>query len=313
MNCLNFRRIEIDDKQMAEECLKRSGYRGSEYTFGNNFVWRNFYNVEICFHDDLYFTKQGSGNNTRFVYPAGRERYDSDEKNNADIKYAVDLIIDYAHQNNLPVKIYANAFIAERIAKLYPDSSIRLERDFCDYIYLAENLETLKGKKLHSKRNHLNRFRENNWSFEPLTTSNLSECYEMLGLWKTENIDECEDTHIKESKLHELKIVECSMKYYNQLDYIGGVLRVNGEVQAFTFGEQSSDTCFVVHVEKALKKYQGAYTAVNNEFVKSLNGKYLYINREDDTGSEGLRKAKLSYNPLFLEEKYEVTFGGNKQ
>ena len=89
-----------------------------------------------------------------------------------------------------------------------------------------------------------------------------------------------------------------------QLGYSGGVLRVDGEVQAFTFGEPSSSDCFVVHVEKALRDYQGAYTAVNTEFVKSLGGKFTYINREEDTGDEGLRRSKESYYPVMLLEKY---------
>ena len=92
------------------------------------------------------------------------------------------------------------------------------------------------------------------------------------------------------------------------MGYDGGVLRVDGTVQAFTFGERSSDDTFVVHVEKALRKYQGAYTAINREFVKSLEGRYKYINREEDTGAENLRKSKLSYHPVFLEEKYLISF-----
>ena len=88
----------------------------------------------------------------------------------------------------------------------------------------------------------------------------------------------------------------------------GRNLRVNGEAQAFTFGEPSAADTFVVHAEKALLNYQGAYTAVNCEFAKTLADRFAYINREEDTGSEGLRKAKLSYHPAFLEEKYLITF-----
>ena len=76
--------------------------------------------------------------------------------------------------------------------------------------------------------------------------------------------------------------------------------------QAFTFGERSAEDTFVVHVEKALRKYQGAYTAINREFVKSLGGRYTYIDREEDTGAENLRRAKMSYFPVFLEQKYLI-------
>lgn len=302
MSFLNFQRIEITDKERAEECLRRSGFRGSEYTFGNNFVWRNAYNVEICFYENFYFVKQLSGKNTRFIYPSGG----TDETD--EVNHVIELLSEYVSENDLPLRIYANESITAKIAAAYPNSQIKQEYDFFDYIYLAEELENLRGKKFHSKRNHLNRFYENNWSFEPLTRENLDECIEMNKLWRSENVDKCDISKEAQSKIEELCVVECSFKHFDELRYTGGVLRVNGEVQAFTFGEPSADNCFVVHVEKALRNYQGAYAAINREFVKSLNGRYEYINREDDTGSEGLRKAKLSYNPVFMEQKFEITF-----
>ncbi len=309
MSCLNFRRIEISDKERAEECLQRSDFRGCEYSFGNNFVWRNNYNVEICFHDRFYFVKQCEGKNTRFIYPSGGSG------ENEDIRRAVELLIEYTSEKGLPLRIYANKDISTKIAGLFPNARLEPIRGFFDYIYLAGDLENLSGKKYHAKRNHLNRFSENNWSFEPLTRENIPECIEMNKLWRAENVDKCDLSEETESKIAELCIVECSFKHYSELGYTGGVLRVDGEVQAFTFGERSAEDCFVVHVEKALRQYQGAYAAINREFVKSLGGRFKYINREDDTGSEGLRKAKLSYYPVFLEEKYEITFtqGGKLQ
>lgn len=302
MSCLNFRRIEISDREQAEECLRRSGFRGCEYTFGNNFVWRNNYNVEICFYDGFYFVKQCKGENTRFIYPSGKENTDEN------VRHAVELIAEYASDNGLPLRIYANKDISATISRVFPNAVLRPNRGFFDYVYLAEDLESLNGKKYHAKRNHLNRFCENNWSFEALTSENISECVEMNKLWRAENVDKCEISKETESKIEELCVVECSLKHYDELGYTGGVLRVDGEVQAFTFGERSAEDCFVVHVEKALRRYQGAYAAINREFVRSLQGKYKYINREDDADSEGLRKAKLSYNPIFMEEKFEITF-----
>lgn len=302
MSCLSFQRIEITDKERAEECLRRSNFRGSEYSFGNNFVWRNAYNIEVCFYEQFYFVKQGVGRNTRFIYPAGG----SEEED--EVRHVIELLSEYAAENGLPLRVYANGDITYKVDAAIPDVYMRQERDFCDYIYLADELENLKGKKFHSKRNHLNHFYENDWSFEPLSHDNLAECIEMNKRWRSENIDKCEISKETQSKIEELCVVECSFKHFDELDYTGGVLRVNGLVQAFTFGEQSADNCFVIHVEKALREYQGAYAAINREFVKSLNGQYKYINREDDAGSEGLRRAKLSYKPIFLENKYELTF-----
>lgn len=307
MSCLNFRRIEITDKERAEECLRRSNFRGSEYSFGNNFVWRNAYNVEICFYEQFYFVKQGVGENTRFLYPAGGSE-EPDE-----IIHVIELISEYATENELPLRVFANDEMSCKVAVVIPNTLLTEATDSCDYIYLAEDLEKLKGKKFHSKRNHLNRFYENNWSFEPLNRDNIAECIEMNKRWRSENIDKCEISKETQSKIEELCVVECSLKHFDELKYTGGVLRVNGQVQAFTFGEQSADNCFVIHVEKALREFQGAYAAINHEFVKSLNGQYKYINREDDAGSEGLRRAKLSYNPIFMEIKYEITFNYKRE
>lgn len=297
MNVLNFKKIEISDREEATRLFRESNFRGCDYTFGNSFVWSGIYNVEACIAEGFYFRKMGSGAKTRFIFPAG----------SGDISRAMEILTEYCAEQRIPLRLTANKQITDKIAALYPEASIELRRDICDYVYLAEDLENLTGKKYHSKRNHLNRFYENDWSFEPLTAENIPECLEMNLRWRTENVDECRLTAETESKLDELCVVECSLAHFDELGYVGGVLRVSGEVQAFTFGEPSSDDCFVVHVEKALRQYQGAYTAVNREFVRSLNGQYKYINREEDTGSENLRKAKLSYHPAFLEEKFYIT------
>lgn len=296
---LKFREIELNDKSRADELLQRSGFRGGEYTFGNNFAWSDEFNVEVCFTDDLYFLKRGEGDSVVFVYPAG----------NGSVQTAVSLLSEYASENNLPLRISANAEITQKIVELFPEVTAELNRDLCDYVYLAEDLVNLGGRKYHSKRNHLSRFYENNWSFEPLSTDNISECLEMNNKWAAQSIDYNNPNDVKD-KRDELQVVVRSLKSFNQLGYIGGVIRVNGEVNAYTFGEPSSSDCFVVHVEKALRDFQGTYAAINREFVKSLGEKYKYINREEDTGSENLRKAKMSYHPVFLEEKYDITFGG---
>lgn len=291
---LEFGKVGLSDKARVEECLKRSDFRGCEYTFGNIFMWSGHYGTQICFERDFCFEKTGEGDKTMFIYPYGGK----------DVKTAVTLIKEYASKNGLPCLICANKNITDKILELFPEANAELYRDFCDYVYSSDDLVELKGKKYHGKRNHLNRFYENDWSFEPITAGNIHECLAMSELWREENVtDDSEDA---KSKLTELDVVKRSLELFDELGYIGGVLRVDGEVQAFTFGERSSEDTFVVHVEKALRKYQGAYTAINREFVISLGGRFTYINREEDTGSENLRKAKMSYNPVFLEEKFLI-------
>lgn len=293
---IEFRKPLLSDKQRVSDCLKKSDFRGCEYTFGNIFGWSEHYDTQIGFEGGLCFEKTGSGADTMFVYPYGE----------GSVEEAVGQIREYAEANGLPCVICANRVITEKITELFPEARAELYRDFCDYVYYALDLEELKGKKYHAKRNHLNRFYENDWSFEAMSRENIPECLEMTESWRAENVtDDSEDA---QSKTAELAVVKRSLELFEDLGYTGGVLRVEGEVQAFTFGEPSAENTFVVHVEKALRKYQGAYTAINREFVKSLGRKYTYIDREEDTGSENLRKAKMSYNPIFLEEKFLITF-----
>lgn len=300
MSELVFRDIEITDKPWIDAALSRSQFRGCEYTFGNNFVWRRAYRIAIAQYSGLYFVRWGMDDGGyKFSFPAG-----------GNAQTGIELLREYTAENGIMLKMYANREAADEILALYPNASAEYDRDGSDYVYLAEELAELKGKKFHAKRNHLNRFYENDWSFEPITADNLAECAEMNEKWCAENMCALGYDEQSRSKQDESCIVRCSFKYYDKLGYTGGLIRVNGAVQAFCFGEPSARDTFVVHVEKALRQYQGAYAAINQQFVKSLGGRYKYINREEDTGAENLRKAKLSYNPVFLEDKFDITFGG---
>ena len=94
-----------------------------------------------------------------------------------------------------------------------------------------------------------------------------------------------------------------ALRLREELELTGGVLRVNGEVVAFTLGEPVCEDTFVVHIEKAYAEVPGAYPMINQLFAKQVCDRYRYMNREEDTGAEGLRKAKLSYYPVFMVEK----------
>ena len=165
------------------------------------------------------------------------------------------------------------------------------DREFADYIYSAEKLETLSGKKLHAKRNYVNRFcagRE--WSFRELEQGDFPACLELLRHWHEGEQDE---DIIGE---HEA-IVRC-FEHYGELDLAGGVLFVDGELAAFAVGERISADTADVHFEKAVAGIDGAYAMINRELVRLMRARWPeleYINREDDMGLENLRQAKLSY------------------
>ena len=126
--------------------------------------------------------------------------------------------------------------------------------------------------------------------------------------WRNEN--GCEED---EEKNAEMCVTLNSLRLFEELGLTGGVLRVDGEIVAFTIGEAVNDDTFVVHIEKAYAEVEGSYTMINQQFVEhELLGKYRYVNREDDVGLEGLRKAKLSYKPVFLVEKGYVSLANEQ-
>ncbi len=294
MSDFNFRAPELSDREWAEKLLAMSDFRGCLYTFGNNYVWRSVYDVQICRYGNFYLLRNSDHTSgaPRFLYPAG----------DGDIRALVRELRDYCAALGVPMLMTANRECTARLQEMFPDISAEPDRDGFDYVYEASALAELKGRKYHSKRNHLNRFYENDWHFEPIQASNIDYCREVLQKWLDSDSDP--------EKTAEAGVVRESLDCFTELGYSGGLLTVGGEPQAFTFGERSAADTFVVHAEKALLDYQGAYAAVNCEFAKTLADEYRYINREEDTGSEGLRRAKLSYHPAFMEEKYLITFGG---
>ncbi len=290
----DFRTPELSDRAWVESLLAQSGFRGCLYTFGNNYVWKDVYNVKICRWNDFYALQNSDHSDTpRFLYPAGE----------GNIELFIKALRGYCAELKIPLKMTANKECTEKLLAIYPEITVHADRDGFDYVYNTSDLAELRGRKYHSKRNHLNRFYENDWSFEVINADNIQFCREVLEQWLNADNDD-------EEKLTEAEVVRKSLADYSALGYRGGVLFADGKPQAFTFGERSSNDTFVVHVEKALLDFQGAYTAVNCEFAKTLVNEYPYINREEDAGSEGLRRAKLSYHPAFLEEKYFIDFGG---
>jgi hypothetical protein len=194
------------------------------------------------------------------------------------------------------------------IEEWYPGVyEITYDRDSADYIYLREKLATLSGKKLHGKRNHIHRFEEANsdWCYETICDENEEECAKMAMRWCMNNCMS-EQNEIEFDKIDESKLVVYAIRHREELGMIGGALRVNGRIIAITLGEPLTKDTFVVHFEKAFSDIQGAYPMINREFVRHELEEYTYVNREEDMGLEGLRKAKLSYRPEILFAKGQV-------
>ena len=292
MGDIQFKKIELEDRELLHSYFTQYPSRSCEKTFANAYLWARFYGVTYAIIEDTLVFRSDVGE-LSFSYPIGKTD---------NVKSVIEILKSYARNQGHGLKLYHVTEVQfMQLENWYPgEYEFIYDRDIADYVYESEKLATLSGKKLHAKRNHINKFKatHENWSYETMTDDNLEECFQMALAWCTAN--GCRED---EEKNAEMCVTLNSLRLFNELELIGGILRIDGEVAAFTIGEPICDDTFVVHIEKAFAEIQGAYAMINQQFIEHECVQYKYINREEDTGSEGLRKAKLSYRPAFLVEK----------
>ena len=292
MKEIEFKRPELEDKEIIASYFEKAPSRSCERTFVNVYLWSRHYKVKYAVIEDaLIFKSEDRG--MAFAYPVGEPEH---------VKKALEFLMEYCKERECPFILYN--VTPEMFAQLegwYPGRfTVEYDRDIADYVYESEKLATLAGKKLHGKRNHINKFKSlyPDWTYEELNDDNVEDCFQMALKWRNKN--GCEDDPEKNA---EMCVTLNSLRLYKELGLKGGVLKVDGRIIAFTVGEPLCGDTFVVHIEKAFADVEGAYPMINQQFVQHECADYTYVNREEDTGAEGLRKAKLSYRPAFLEEK----------
>ncbi len=299
-----FHEITLEDREWMTERFRESDLRACEYGFANSFIWRRMYQVEVA---ELYgcgICKCRYNGTTIFSFPFGA----------GDQKKVIEKLWNICKIKNIKLNFYPIVEEQrEKLMKWFPGKfEIDTDRNDFDYIYTYEKLAELKGKKLHGKRNHIARFKDNDdWSYEPLSLYNREDCLALARVWEQKRQQKWNDA------MHqEMDALRDALKYFDELGLTGGVLRKAGNIVAFTIGERLNSDTFVVHFEKALPDLQGAYPMINQQFVLHACGGCSYINREEDTGDPGLRKSKLSYFPDILLKKYwavksDVVFAHN--
>ena len=291
----NWKSIELSDKEIIQSYYRQEKSRNCEFTFANNYLWAPHYEIRYAIIDDmLVFLSDEATFSVSF--PLGQ----------GNAKETIELLLSYFEEKGRTFKMHlVSPEQFARLEKWFPGKfQIAYNRDAADYVYESEKLITLSGKKLHGKRNHINKFKElyPDWTYEPITKENTAECIEMAQNWRVQN--GCDEN---EEKSAEFCVTLNALKMREELGLRGGLLRADGRVVAFTLGEPGGEDIFVVHIEKAYPDVQGAYPMINQQFVEHECAAYRYINREEDTGAEGLRKAKLSYYPVMMLEKGMVT------
>ena len=295
---LNFKRAELEDRELISHYFKHHTSRSCERTFVNVYLWSRHYKVQFAIVENALVFKSEDDGRLSFAFPAGEPE---------NIKKALAVLKQYSEERGYPFSLYnVTPDNFERLEEWYPGRfQIEYSEADADYVYESEKLATLSGKKLHGKRNHINKFKsvyDVRWSYESITRENVEECFQMALKWRNQN--GCEDDIEKNA---EMCVTLNSLRLFEELELVGGLIRVDGEIVAFSIGEPICSDTFVVHIEKAYADVPGAYTMINQQFVEHECMAYKYVNREEDTGEEGLRKAKRSYRPVFMVEKGFVT------
>ena len=290
---ISFKKLELSHRPLLEDYLIRANKQSCEYTFANLFIWGR---KKIAEYNGFLLLQSQFDRKTVYIFPVGV----------GDVKPALDTIISDAQMRGIPCCL---ATLTEQecrlIEELYPGKfRFHCDRDSYDYVYAIDDLADLKGRKFQKKRNHLNRFEQEHSTAKivPLDETNRAAAFLLAERWYESRVaaDPEADYHLEHLALHR------AFAFYAQLGMEGVVLMEEGEAKAFAMGSRLNQDTFDIHFEKAMDTEDAAYAAINRGFARYLREKHpelKWLNREDDLGIEGLRKAKLSYNPDHMVEK----------
>jgi hypothetical protein len=289
---ITFKPITIEDKDLINSYTDSHATYDCEFSFGNLYAWHflnesSFAVVDNCLvirfrtphHSHLYLNPIGEGDKTKVI-----EQLDKEAQRNGEV-----------------FKVRGPQQEVMNMLEAYAAGGFTYEanRDYFDYVYSRTKLIELTGKNYQPKRNHINKFKkEYEYKFTPLTADILPYCLELESEW-------CKKRHCfeVESMKYEHQAFTNAIHHFEELGMSGGAIWVNDEIVAFTLGSPINHRTFDIQFEKADTDIDGVYAIINQEFAKTLPEQYIYLNREEDMGMEGLRKAKLSYHPEFMVEK----------
>lgn len=296
---LDFHPPRPEDARWAQPLLLAAERMGCEFCFGNIYAWSKRYGTEIARADGIFFSRSTSVTHGRRAYgmPLG-------DLSGPEALRAAVLRLKKDNQGGALHFYGLEARDTQSLERAFPGKfAFEPDRDNFDYIYAREDLANLAGKKYHAKRNHIARFTKENahWRYEEITPGDLDECLAMANRWEAMHANR--DPAGLEQEAQAL----CrAFAHYEAFGMRGGLLRVGGALAAFTVGERLNGRAFVTHFEKAYPDIPGAYQMINRCFAAQTLTGFQYVNREEDMGSEGLRRAKQSYYPALLLEKFRA-------
>lgn len=302
---LGFKQLELSDRDILNKFFEFNQNQNSECTFTNLFMWRRCYAVRWAVSDNHLIIEPNAFESSWILPPYGLENNDILFK--SAVEHAAS---DYKSRGKQLMIRAITEDEKTRLERLFPGQfEFEEELDIEDYIYDAEKMRTLSGRKLSKKRNHINAFKAEYPDYEivELTDENVDEAWDFIEHWCGQR--NCTD-YVDDSLLCEREAICDALYNKDVLGYKGIMVRVDGRIVALTFGEMVNHDTVVIHVEKAFPEFRGLYPVVNQDNLNYFWQEAKFVNREEDMGIEGLRHAKKSYYPEYLLKKYKGVLKG---
>lgn len=283
---LTFRELNLSDREFVHKAFWTADGHGSEYSFANQFFWGD---QRLCDAYEVPLILSRFGSWQAYLYPR-------------DAKY-IEILRQDARERGIPLRFWG--MTKQETEQLPASFTVKAARNSFDYVYEIDRLCELSGKKLQSKRNHCNRFEQSfpDYKIIELTPEYLPACRAFTERWYQEHAHLHDDSEYE----GERRAIAKAFEHFEALHMEGIAIETTDGLVAFSMGNRIREDMFDVNYEKALAEVNGAYPTVNREFAKHIRAKYpeiRFLNREDDMGIEGLRRAKESYHPDILLEKF---------
>ncbi|MFW5819293.1 MAG: DUF2156 domain-containing protein [Desulfovermiculus sp.] len=291
---LTFHPLSLERQAEYKHQLKKCPQISSDYSFVNLWAWRDIYDLEWAWTGSLVFIRQKTPH-LQYWAPVGPWQ-DQDWRR---VFSHVDTPI---HLTRIPSHLAL--ILAEQLSG---QISLDPAPEHFDYVYSVQELIELRGNRFHKKKNLLKQFqRTYDYTYIPLTIDAVEKALTLQTEWCLWR--DCEDSITLEA---ENRAILNTFEDWNKLDGVfGGGLLVEGNMVAYTVAEPLDDQTVVIHFEKGCPNHKGVYQAINEIFLAQSASDYTYVNREQDLGDPGLRKAKESYNPIAYVEKYSGSLEG---
>lgn len=288
--------MSIDDRENIEALFTAMRPEVSELNFTNLFMFKHVHEYRLSMlNGNVLINAKSYADEPYFMPPLGDNRVPET------IAAMMSIMAEHGQRPliNLAWKGFIDAYIAGNDAYEY-----KLDPDSSDYVYDSQELIELKGRKFHDKKNLKNRFEksyEGRYGYRTLTSELVDDAIDLAERWCREKC-----TVESPSTFGETEATMCALKNFDRLSTKGGVVLMDGRVEALSLGEELNPDTVVVHVEKANSEFAGLYQYISSEFLAREFPDYRFTNREQDLGEPNLKKSKLSYNPIRMVDKYSI-------